>query len=399
MSIENIIKKYNLGEKARDIRRYLHQNPELSENEFGTRDYICGCLEKWGIEFKTGYADTGVVAIVRGKGSGRVVGLRGDMDALPIKEETGLPFASVNDGVMHACGHDSHVTILLITAIILNEIRDEFKGCVKFFFQPAEETIGGSHRMILDGCLKDPEVDYILGLHVEPKYNTGKVGIRYGKMYAASDMIDITVKGSSAHGAHPDEGVDAICVAANIINAAQTLVSRNISPLNSAVCTFGKIQGGTVRNQIASEVKMEGIIRTLDQETRLFARERLRKLCFDMASAFGAEIEFDLMESYGPTINDDRVTSIVEENAVKLLGKENIILEDAPDLSCEDFSYFAMEKPACYFHLGCYDKKNGPRVDLHNPVFTIDEDCLMIGVRLQIENVLTLLERGILYGK
>lgn len=395
MDLDKIIKKYKLDKEIIEIRRHIHQNPELSEMENETTKYICGKLDEWNIEYIKGVADTGVVAIVRGNQPGNTVAIRGDIDALPICEETNLDFASINKGIMHACGHDSHVSILLITARIMSLLKEELKGNVKFFFQPAEETIGGAERMIKDGCMENPKVDYVLGLHVEPAYDTGIVGIKYGKMYAASDIIDLSIRGKSAHGAHPNEGIDTISVAANIINTVQTVISRNVSPLNSAVCTFGMIKGGTVRNQIADYTKLEGIIRTLDQETRLSVREKIRAICENVGRAMGAQIEFNVAESYSPLINHDEVTSVVEMNAKSLVGEKNVVLEEFPDLSCEDFSYFAMNKPACYFHLGCYNQQNGPRVDLHHPKFNIDEECMVLGVKLQVENVISLLNKGV----
>lgn len=394
MDVNKIIEQYNLNKEIISMRRYIHENPDLSEHESNTMDYICSYLDKWGIEYQNNVAGYGIVATINGDDTGKTVALRGDMDALPIEEETELEFASKKRGVMHACGHDAHVSILLTSAFILNKMKSEIKGTVKLFFQPSEETIGGAKRMIQNGCLDNPRVDYILGLHVEPAYETGKVGIRYGKMYAASDMIDITISGKGAHGAHPDEGTDAIMIAASILNGIQTVVSRNVSPLNSAVVSFGTIKGGAVRNQIADQVKLEGIIRTLDSTTRIFVRERVKLISESIASSMGAEIDFKVMESYGPLINDDYVTNIVKDNAISMLGKNNVILEVNPDLSCEDFSYFAIERPACYFHLGCYSKSNGPHVDLHNPRFTIDENCLMTGVKLQISNIIRLLDKG-----
>ncbi|MBP1924279.1 amidohydrolase [Sedimentibacter acidaminivorans] len=395
MDLDKIIKKYKLDKEIIEIRRHIHQNPELSEMENETTKYICGKLDEWNIEHIKGVANTGVVAIIRGNQPGNTVAIRGDIDALPICEETNLDFASINKGIMHACGHDSHVSILLITARIISLLKEELKGNVKFFFQPAEETIGGAERMIKDGCMENPKVDYVLGLHVDPTYDAGIVGIRYGKMYAASDIIDLNIRGKSAHGAHPNEGIDTISVTANIINTVQTVISRNVSPLNSAVCTFGMIKGGTVRNQIADNTRLEGITRTLDQETRLSVREKIRAICENVGRAMGAQIEFNVTESYSPLVNNDEVTSLVEMNAKALVGEKNVVLEEFPDLSCEDFSYFAMNKPACYFHLGCYNQQNGPRVDLHHPKFTIDEKCMIIGVKLQVENVVSLLNKGV----
>ncbi len=388
--IEKNLNEKNIAEVI-EMRRWLHTHAELSENEFQTMDYICERLTEWGIPFRKGVAETGVVGLIEGTGEGPTVALRADIDALPIIEETGLPFASKNEGVGHACGHDAHTAILLEVAHILSQKRKDFCGKVKLLFQPAEETIGGAKRMIEDGCMQNPEVDYVLGLHVEPTLDVGQVGVRYGKMYAASDMIDLKIKGKGSHGAHPDEGVDAIMVAAMVLQGVQNIVGRNVSPLESAVCTFGRIEGGLVRNQIADEVKMQGILRTLTPEMRHFFRNRVIDVAVGTGKLMGAEVEVNLMESYGPLINNDAVTSIVEQTMVKMLGREQVIVEKEPDLGCEDFSYFATEKPGCYYHLGCHNPKEEEHIDLHNPRFTIDEDCLAIGVALQVKNVLAFL--------
>jgi len=392
MDIEKIIEEYHLDEEIIRIRRAFHRIPELGEQEFETGKLIRSKLEEWGVPYRDEVADTGIVAVVTGGHPGRTVALRADIDALPIREETGLPFVSQNPGVMHACGHDAHIAMALMTCFILSRLKERLNGNVKFLFQPAEETVGGAERMIRDGCMHEPEVDYVLGLHVEPKYDTGTVGIRYGKMYAGSDMFNVDITGKGAHGAHPEDGVDAIAIAANVINAVQTVVSRSVGATNSAVVTFGLIRGGTVRNQIADTVHMEGIMRTLDPKTRLDVRNRVGRIIISTAEALGGRADYTVMESYGPLINDDVVTRIVEGNAVALLGREHIVSEKEPDLCCEDFSYFALEKPACYFHLGCYDESNGPRVDLHHGQFTIDERCLMIGARLQCANILSILK-------
>lgn len=392
-NINRIIEDYNLEKEAIEIRRHIHSNPELSENEYNTMKFICEKLRDWDIDFQFGIAETGIVALIKGKKPGKTVAIRADMDALPITEETNLGFCSKNSGIMHACGHDAHVAILLTLAHLFSIIKSEICGNVKFLFQPAEETIGGAARMIEYGCLENPHVDYILGLHVEPSLNTGTIGIRFGKMYAGSDMIDIGIRGKSAHGAHPNEGLDTIVIGATLINAMQTVISRNVSPLNSAVCTIGKIKGGSVRNQIADELIMEGIIRTLDPQTRIFVKEQMKTICESIGTAMGAEINFKIMESYAPLINNKEVTDIVYATCEKVLGKEKIVIEEEPDLSCEDFSYFAEKRPSCYFHLGCYDNSLGERVDLHNAHFNIDERCLKIGIQLQAENTLSLLTK------
>ena len=391
MKIEFYIKKFGLENEVIKIRRHLHRIAELSGQEEKTAEYICSLLDSWGVNYTANVAGKGVVAVVKGAEDGKVVALRADMDALPIEEETRLPYASEERGVMHACGHDAHTAILLGCCHIFSLIKEDLSGTVKFFFQPAEETTGGAERMIEQGCMTNPDVDYVVGLHVEPSLHTGMVGIRFGKMYAASDMVDICIKGKGAHGAHPDEGIDTIVVAANIINTVQTVISRNLSPLESGVCTFGSIKGGTVRNQLADRTELSGIIRSFDENTRQQLRERIKLICEGIGKSMGARIDFNITESYGPLINDDTVTSTVKNAAERIFGKNNVVIEQKPDLSCEDFSYFANMKPSCYFHLGCYDEKLGDKVDLHHPKFTVDENCLILGVKIQVENVISLL--------
>lgn len=391
---KDILQNTTLAEEVIAMRRHIHENPCVSEHEEETMRYIASKMEEWGIPYEAGIADTGLVAYIQGIGDGPVVGLRADIDALPIQEETGLPFASKKPGIMHACGHDCHTAILLGTAKVLVSMREQLKGGVKLFFQPAEESIGGAERMIKAGCLENPHVDYVLGMHVAGEHHSGTVGIKYGKMYAASDMIDITVRGKSAHGACPHEGIDAIAIAASIITTVQSVVGRNVSPVDSAVCSFGMIHGGTVRNQISDRVELTGIIRTLLPETRLFVREQVRNIAEGVAKSMGGEAEFRVTESYCPLINDDRVTELVQKNAETLLGAEAVLIEPDPHLGVEDFAYFAAERPSCFFHLGTYHEKLGEQVGAHNCGFTVDEDALIIGVALQVENVLALMESG-----
>ena len=390
----NIFTDKGLEEEIQEIRRHLHQYPGLSEHEEESAAYLAEKLEQWGIPYEMVLDGTGIVAVLQGDSEGPVVGLRADIDALPVQEETGLPYASKIPGVMHACGHDAHAAILMGVAKVLSGMRSQLKGTVRFFFQPAEESVGGAARMIEAGCLENPHVDFMLGLHVAPEYKTGQVGIRYGKMYAASDMIDITVHGKGAHGAQPEAGVDSIMAAAAILNGIQPVISRNVAPTDSAVCSIGKIHGGTVRNQIADCVEMSGIIRTLDPKTRIEVRNRIQATAEGIGQVMGAEVYFHVTESYGPLINDDAVTSAVERNAKELLGGENVFREEVPELGCEDFSYFAAARPACYFHLGCSSPEAAPdqRPVLHNSCFQIDEHCMMTGAALQVKNVLALLE-------
>ena len=381
-----------MKEELKEIRRYFHSHPELSNQETGTSDQICRYLDQWGVEYKRGIAGTGIVAVVRGEKPGKTVGIRADMDALPIEEANDVPYRSQTPGVIHACVHDAHITVLFGAAKVFSSIREELSGNVKFFFQPAEETTGGAQRMIEAGCLENPHVDYVLGLHVSSRYEAGSVGIRYGNMMAASDEFAIVLNGKSCHGAHPDLGNDVMVAAGAVLAGLQTLVSRNLSPVNPAVCTVGKIQGGTAGNIICDRLRMDGILRSLDPETRQFLRDRLTAMAENTAKAYGSTAEVIFHSSYPALINDDRIVDAVKETACQVLGSDHVTAEREPDLGTEDFSYFAQERPACFWHLGCADFSEGIDADLHNCRFDIDEDCLAVGVEIQVRAALRLME-------
>lgn len=377
------------------IRRDFHMHPELSQNELGTQRKIREYLNKWGIENYT-CAETGVVGIIRGKNKGKTVGIRGDIDALPIHEENDVPYRSLTPGVMHACGHDAHAAIVLGTAKIIKELadsEDSINGNVKIFFQPAEETIGGAERMIREGCMEEPKVDYVLGLHVQPYLNAGKVELKYGKLNASTDSINIVLKGKAAHAAYPDKGIDAIVMAGHVITALQSIVSRNTSPLNPVAISLGRISGGVKDNIIADEVKITGTLRTLDDETRQYTKDRISSIVKNTARAFGGEGLTTFCEGYKALINNNEVVDIIKENAIKLLGKENVEFKEFPSLGAEDFSYFMDVAKGAFFHLGCGNPAKGITSPIHTEHFDIDEECLKVGVRLQVENVMTLLKR------
>lgn len=393
-TIRERMARLQIGEKAIALRQHLHMHPELSEHEYETMNLLCAMLDEQGIPYEKNVADTGVVGLIRGRFDGPTVGLRADIDALPIQEDNPeLACRSQNPGVMHACGHDAHTAVLMGTALLLNSMKEELHGNVKLFFQPAEESIGGAERMIAAGCLENPHVDYVLGLHTAPNLPTGQIGIKYGKMYAASDMLTLKVYGTSCHGAHPNQGVDAILIAAHILTAVQSVVSRNVAATDSAVCTFGTIHGGNVRNQVADYVELTGIIRTLDPDTRLFARERVRTICEQTAAMLGGRAELIVQPSYSPLINSDEMVDLVKETASGILGADNVKELDVPSLGVEDFAYFAAARPACFFHLGCA-VEDPKRCVAHSCFFDLDERCIPIGIALQAANVLRLMERN-----
>uniref|UniRef100_UPI003566B122 M20 metallopeptidase family protein n=1 Tax=Lutispora sp. TaxID=2828727 RepID=UPI003566B122 len=357
MNIEKRVE--DIFEELVSIRRDFHMNPELSGKEIRTSKKICEYLDSWGIEYESGIAETGVVAIIRGKKDGKTVAARADIDALPIKEDNDKPYRSQNPGVMHACGHDVHTTIQLGVARIFKEMEEELEGNIKLLFQPAEEAIGGAQRMVEHGCMKNPDVDYVIGLHVMPYLDSGFVELKYGKLNASSGEINIKIKGKSGHGAYPESSVDAIVIAGNVITGLQTLVSRYISPLNSVVLSIGKINGGTRNNIIADEVVMSGTLRTLDPETRKLVKERIKHIVEYTAKAYGGEGIVEFIEGYDALINDDEIVDVIKETAERVLGKDKVQLKEFPSLGAEDFSYFINEAKGAFYHLGCGNKKMG----------------------------------------
>ena len=374
-----------------DIRRDFHMNPELGMEEFRTRDKIVEHLEALGIEYVQGVAGTGVVGIIRGKYGGKTIGLRADMDALPIQDEKEVPYKSTIAGKMHGCGHDAHMTILLGAARILKEMENELEGNVKLFFQPAEETVGGAKPMIEAGVMENPKVDAVLGLHVSSDIKVGEVGVKYGQMNASSDTIKIIIHGKNSHGAYPQDGVDSIMIAGQVITSLQSIVSRNLDPRSSGVVTIGTIKGGTQGNIIAGKVELVGTVRTLDLETRAMVISRIEEIVTKVAEALGGRGEFIREEGYTALINSDRIVDMVKANAEAVLGLDKVHIIKQPSLGVEDFAYFAKAVPSAFYILGCRNDEKGIIHDAHYCLFDIDEDCLIIGAALQVENTLSLL--------
>ncbi len=373
------------------VRRDFHLHPELGFEENRTAKKIAAYLDEMGIEYIEGIARTGIVGIIRGGQEGKTIALRADIDALPIQDEKKTEYQSMVEGKMHACGHDAHTTILLGTAKVLNEMKDSLKGNVKLFFQPAEETTGGAKPMIEEGVMENPHVDAVFGLHMDPEINVGSIGIKYGKMNASSDMFDVIIRGKGSHGAYPQNGIDAVAVSAGVISALQTVVSRNVDPRDSAVVTIGKIQGGTAGNIICDKVEMRGIIRTLTPKTRAVVLERVKSVIEMTAEALGATGEFIRHEGYTSLINDDHYVDMVKANGEKLLGKDHIVIKQVVSMGVEDFAFFLEKAPGAFFTIGCRNEDKGIIHPLHHCLFDIDEDCLTIGVAMQVENVKSLL--------
>lgn len=370
-------------------RREIHTYPELSQHEQRTSELAAKVLESLGLEVERNVGGFGVVGLLRGKGE-KCIALRADMDALPLNEETGLAYASQNPGVMHACGHDAHTAMLLGAACVLSEMREELKGNVKFIFQPAEELnpTGGAPGMIEAGVLENPRVDAILALHVWPVYETGELVTRSGPLMGASDRIFLTVHGRTAHGSAPDQGIDAIVTAANVITGLQSIVSRSISPLDSAVVTLGTIHGGYRYNVIPDSVKLEGTVRTLREETQSRMPELITRTAQGIADALGGSCEIEYVKGYPPMVNNAELAGLVSESARKV--SRRLILAEQPELGAEDFAFFARERPAVMAWLGCrpagIDVKDFAM--LHNTKFCPDENCFMYGIDYFVQGVI-----------
>lgn len=387
-----LVEAKNIKDWMVKIRRDFHMNPEFGMEEFRTRDRIVEYLEGLGIEYKKGIANTGVLGIIRGKKKGKTIALRADMDALPIQDEKDVEYKSRVSGKMHACGHDAHLAILLGAARILKGMEEKLNGNVKLFFQPAEETIGGAKPMIEAGVMENPKVDVVLGLHVASEIDTGEIGIKYGQTHAYSDDIKIIICGKGSHGAYPQGGIDAIMIASQVVIALQSIVSRNVDPRNSAVVTIGTINGGTQSNIIADKVELVGTIRTLDSDMRLLVIKRVKDIATQIARAMGGKAEVIVEEGYIALINTDEIVDVVKRNGEEILGADKITILKSPSLGVEDFAYFAEAAPAAFYRLGCRNEEKGIIHDAHYCLFDIDEDCLVFGAALQVQNVLSFLK-------
>lgn len=372
-----------------NIRRDLHKTPELSEKEYETKIKIIKYLKEIGIDYIDFKDHNGIMAYIINENSKQTIAIRADIDALPIKEEINPYYKSINEGVMHACGHDAHTAILIGACKILYSIKDKLNINVKFLFQPAEETVGGARFLIKDKCLENPKVDYIFGLHVMPSIDTGYIETRYDTLNASTDTLKISIKGKKAHGAYPESGIDALVASSHVITALQSIISRNLSPLNSAVLTIGKISGGDAQNIICDEINMDGTLRTLNQGTRDFMLNRIKTLIENISLAFGCIGELKLDEyGYPAVINDKYLVDIIKRNSEDLLGEDKFIIKEKPSLGGEDFSFYTRECKGVFFNLGCGNKEKGIVEQLHTSKFDIDESCLSIGVMMHVANVL-----------
>ena len=362
------------------IRHHLHAHPELSYKEFQTSAFVQEKLSSAGIPFRV-MAETGVVGMIEGRNPGkRVIALRADMDALPIREENKVPYKSTNDGVMHACGHDVHTTILLGASAILQELREEWEGTIKLIFQPGEEkNPGGASIMIREGVLEDPVPQAIFGLHVHPGLEVGKLSFRGGMVMASADEIYITIRGKGGHAAAPHQTVDTILVASHLVVALQQIISRNRNPLSPSVLSITSVQGGHTTNVIPSEVKLMGTFRAMDEQWRFRAHELIRRLATDLVHSMGAEIDLHIDVGYPMVYNNEELDSVAREEAGQFVGAANV-LETEVRLGAEDFGYYTRQIPGCFYRLGVMNTEKGITSGVHTPTFNIDETAIEIGV-------------------
>lgn len=378
-------------------RRDFHENPELGFEEYRTSKVIKDFLDKEGIPYIE-VAKTGVCAIIKGTAegaeSGKTIAIRGDIDALPLQDNKSCSYSSKVQGKMHACGHDAHTTIVLGAAKILNRYKHMLKGNIKLLFEPAEETVGGARYMIKEGVLEEPKVDAVIGLHVSEAIEAGKVGIKQGVFNAASNPFTIKIKGKGGHGAHPEDTIDPVVIASNIIVSLQSIVSREIPPVYPAVITVGSIHGGTAQNIIPEEVEIKGIMRTMKSEHREYVKKRLCEVVNGICAAMRGKAEIDIEESYPCLYNDDNMVALLKETATELLGEENVQMLEHPSMGVESFAYFSMERPAVFYFLGSANFEKGITNPAHGTLFDIDERCLPVGVALQCTTAYEYLTRG-----
>ena len=363
------------------IRREFHRIPETAGEEHKTAALIAEKLRAWGIETHTGVGGTGVVAVVRGAAPGKTLAIRADIDALPVTEETGFDFASEHTGRMHACGHDGHISIGLGTAKSLHEIRDSFRGAAVFLFQPAEETVGGAEGMIREGALNDPKVDAVVGLHIWPGFDLGVLGVRPGPVMASVDRFDIDILGRGGHGAMPHLCVDPVPIACEMVLAFQRIVSRETDPLDPAVITVGRIEGGTTFNVIPEKVTLTGTVRTLNGKVRAYIRERLEAVSMGLAAAARGSCRFGWEPGVPPAVNDAALSERVAGVLGKTFGEEMILREFPPSMGGEDFALFQEKVPGVYFFLGTRNEAKDCVYPLHHSKYRIDEAVLPLGVR------------------
>ncbi len=358
-----------------DTRRELHRIPEPAYTEEKTSAYVADYLKKEDIKVQTGIAHTGVMALMKLAGPGKTLMFRSDIDALPVSEETGLPFASKHKGAMHACGHDAHMAMVLGAVTILNKVKGKLNGTIKFLFQPAEEGPGGAKPMIEAGVMDNPHVDHSIGCHVWPAIPEGTIGVKAGRLMAAMDRFDIKIIGKGGHGAMPHQCIDALEVGTQVVNALQRIASRQMNPLSPTVVTIGSFHAGTTFNVIPGEAELCGTTRTFDRDIWNSWPERIEKIVRGVCQSMGADYELKYTQGYPPLLNDESMAEVVSRCAGDVVGKKRVI-EPEPTMGGEDMAFYLERSKGCYFFLGVGRQGCAP---IHNPKFDLNEEVLMIG--------------------
>ncbi|HOE69643.1 MAG TPA: amidohydrolase [Brevefilum sp.] len=385
-------KAFNLREETIARRRDFHQNPELAFNEVRTAQIVAQELRDLGLEVTTGIAKTGVIGLLHGTAEAPVLGLRFDMDALPIQEETGAPYASLVPGKMHACGHDCHTAVGLSVAKLLAAHKDELQGTIKFIFQPAEEMDGGAAHMIAEGALENPSLDYIMGFHVWNELPIGSYGLVPGPMMAASEIFNVKISGKGGHGAQPHVTRDPILAAAHIITALQSIVSRNVNPLDTAVVSVCQVEAGTANNIIPQEALLTGTLRAFKPEVMANVKERFRTIIIEIAGTMGCQAEIELITVTEPVINDAALVALMTEIALEIHPDAKIVT-NMQTMGGEDFSLMMKKAPGCFMMVGSANPELGLNYGHHHPKFDVDESCLPYAVAIMAQGAIKVLER------
>lgn len=374
------------------MQRHLHMNPELSEEEVETSQFIQAALDQIGVPYQKDVAGHGVLATIEGKNKHYGVGIRADIDALPIVEKTDTPYKSKKEGVMHACGHDIHTAILLGTAMVLQKIKEDLPGCVRLIFQPSEETVGGAKQMIAAGALENPQIDSVIGLHVEPLLDVGKVCLYPSVMNAASCEFYVTVTGEACHGARPTDGIDPLLPSCAMVLALQSIITRKIAPMDAALITVGSFVSGQKNNVIPGETNFSGIIRTLKLEHRAFIKEEIERICVSTAQAYGAKCEVQFKDSYPTLENHPELYQIVKSTTQECIGSENVEICETPNLTTDDFAYFCHDAKGFYYNIGAKKLGCQKAYPLHSDYFDPDEACIKTGILTEVMSALKILE-------
>ena len=369
-----------LKDKLIQLRRDFHQHPELGLEETRTALVVADHLEQMGLMVKRGVGRTGVVGLLEGNRPGKTLMLRADMDALPIQEENNISYRSQNPGVMHACGHDANMAVLLVVAEVLTAYRHKIRGRVKFVFQPGEEGFAGARLMIEDGVLEHPVVDAAFGLHLSTSLPLGVMGTCDGPMMASMDSFTIKVEGKGAHAAQADLGVDSILISSGVISALQTLISREVPPTTPLVLHIGSIHGGTAFNVVAESVELKGTVRTFDEELRASIPDRMNRLIEGVASAMRGTHQLDYQCGYPVLINDEAMTLIVKDSIIEIVGREGY-MNIQPRMTSDDMAFFHQKVPGCYFYVGAANAEKGLTMPHHNARFDFDEAALVLGAQ------------------